>query len=179
MFDLDLLSSQYVVVIDSVQADIETCEDSVVVSLLLRENCSVTGPDQYFELCPGETVILGDSTWTETGNYEMHMSSVSGCDSIFQVIITPPDSILINVVVWADVDQNGIVSPADTLVPGITIILDRQISSNPYTGITNQNGEVSGLYPVSFYYVAIDSLLIPANMEILYGEAYLQDTICG
>ncbi|MBL0009561.1 MAG: hypothetical protein IPP25_20945 [Saprospiraceae bacterium] len=67
LIDRTLLSSQWKVVIDSVNTLIATCDDSVVVSLLLMNNCTVTGPDQLFELCPGELLTVGDSTWSDTG----------------------------------------------------------------------------------------------------------------
>ena len=39
LFDLTLLPSQWTVVIDSVSSEITTCGDSVIVSLLLTDNC--------------------------------------------------------------------------------------------------------------------------------------------
>ena len=177
--DRTLLSSQYIVVIDSLTTQIATCDDSVVVSLLLKENCTVTGPDQFFELCPGESLVLGDSIWTDIGSYEMHMISTFGCDSIFQVMITPPDSIEINVTVWVDVDHDGVVSPSDTTIQGITIILDRQISSDPFTGVTGPNGELNGIYPVGNYVVFVDTMLLPPGLMVVFGEEYLSDTACS
>jgi len=179
LFDLNLLSSQWTVVIDSVSSAITTCGDSVIVSLLLTDNCLVTGPDQYIESCPGDEVMIGDSIWTDPGNYTMHMNSASGCDSVFQVVITTHDSIEINVVVWVDVDHNGIVSPADTVIEGITIVMDRQISMSPFTDITDANGAVSGIYPSANYVVSIDSLILPPGLELVYGLDYFADTICG
>ncbi|HEY3387217.1 MAG TPA: PKD domain-containing protein [Saprospiraceae bacterium] len=177
--DRSLLSSQYIVVIDSLIAQIATCDDSVVVSLLLRENCTVTGPDQFFELCPGQSLTLGDSTWNDIGTYEMHMSSTTGCDSVFQVMITPPDSIEINVSVWVDVDHDGVVSPSDTTIQGITIVLDRQISSDPFTGVTGANGELNDIYPTGNYVVFVDTMLLPPGLMVVYGEEYIPDTVCG
>ena len=69
LFNRTLLSSQWKVLIDSVSATIGTCEDSIIVSLLLTDNCTVTGADQFFELCSGDEVVIGDSTWTDTGTF--------------------------------------------------------------------------------------------------------------
>ncbi|HSF89387.1 MAG TPA: gliding motility-associated C-terminal domain-containing protein, partial [Saprospiraceae bacterium] len=179
LIDRTLLSSQWKVVIDSVNTLIATCDDSVVVSLLLMNNCTVTGPDQLFELCPGELLTVGDSTWSDTGTYVMHMSSVGGCDSTFQVMILAPDSLEINVVVWVDVDHNGIVSPMDTVIEGITIVMDRQISVSPYTDITDANGAVSGIYPTANYIVSIDSTILPPGLALVYGLDSFADTVCG
>jgi gliding motility-associated-like protein len=178
-FDQNLLPSQWKIVIDSVQTDIMTCEDSVVVSLLLTDNCSVTGPDQQYELCPGELITVGDSTWTDTGTYTMHMPSALGCDSIFQVELIFPDSLVIGATVWVDVDHNGVVSPADTVIQGITILFDRMISIDPYIGVTGVTGSVGGTYPVTNYQVYIDTLLLPAGFEVVYGVDFVHDTVCG
>jgi gliding motility-associated-like protein len=179
LIDRTLLSSQWKVVIDSVTTQIATCDDSVVVSLLLMQNCTVAGPDQLFELCPGEWVTLGDSTWSDTGNYEMHMSSAAGCDSVFQVVITTPDSFEINVIVWVDVDQNGIVSPVDTVIEGITIIVDALINQAPYIGLTDVNGSFSGVFATHDYEVSVDSMLLPPGLMLVYGLAFVSDTTCG
>jgi gliding motility-associated-like protein len=179
LIDRTLLSSQWKVVIDSVATQIATCDDSVVVSLLLMQNCTVAGPDQLFELCPGELLTLGDSTWSDTGNYEMHMSSVTGCDSVFQVVITSPDSFAINVVVWVDVDQNGIVSPVDTVIEGVTIVIDALINQAPYIGLTDINGSFSGEYATHDYEVSVDSMLLPPGLIVTYGLAFVSDTTCG
>ena len=177
--DRTLLSSQWKVVIDSVNTLIATCDDSVVVSLLLMNNCTVTGPDQLFELCPGELLTVGDSTWSDTGSYVMHMNSVGGCDSTFQVTILAPDSLEINVVVWVDVDHNGIVSPMDTVIEGITVVLDRLIGQATYTDITDANGTVNGLYPSGNYLVSVDSTILPADLLVVNGVEAIADTVCG
>lgn len=109
----------------------------------------------------------------------MHMNSTSGCDSVFQVVITAEDSIGINVTVWVDVDHDGIVSPADTVIEGITIIMDRQISVDPFTDITDENGVTSDSYPRGNYIVAIDSTMLPPGLELVYGLDYFADTLCG
>jgi len=179
LIDRTLLSSQWKVVIDSVNTLIATCDDSVVVSLLLMNNCTVTGPDQLFELCPGELLTVGDSTWSDTGTYVMHMNSVGGCDSTFQVTILAPDSLEINVVVWVDVDHNGIVSPMDTVIEGITVVFDRLIGQATYTGITDMNGTVNGLYPSGNYLVSVDSTILPADLLVVNGIEAIADTVCG
>ncbi len=178
-FDPDLLSSEWKIIIDSMQAQILTCDDSVVVSLLLDMNCFVTGPDLYFENCPGAEFILGDSIWTDTGAYVMHVASTTGCDSVFNVHITWPDSLEVGTTVWVDVDQNGIVSPADTVISGITIVVDAGISQSPFIGITDANGYVNGNYPSRFYFISIDSTLLPPGYSIVYGTDIIPDSVCG
>lgn len=166
-------------VIDSVAALIATCEDSIVVALLVRENCSVSGPNQYLELCPGDMVSIGDSVWTDTGDYEMHLLSAGGCDSVFQVIINLHDSIQIDGVVWVDVDQNGIISPADTAIQGVTVWIDEGINHAPYEVITDVNGTTHGYYKDAAYFIYIDSTNLPGNFEVILGQTFVFDTVCG
>ena len=152
--------------IDSVTATIVTCDDSVVVSLLLTDNCTVTGVDQFFELCPGDEVVLGDSTWTESGIYEMHLVSALGCDSVFQVTLTLPDSFEIIGLVWVDVDHNGGISPADTLIPGVSVVIANGSTGQTNTQITDLPGSIQGVYPRAYYQVHIDSSLLAPILDL-------------
>ncbi|MEP6647658.1 MAG: PKD domain-containing protein, partial [Saprospiraceae bacterium] len=178
-FNQTLLSSQYVIVIDSVHADIANCNDSIIVSLLLKDNCTVTGQNLTIESCPGDDVTVGDSTWSQPGIYTMHLLSASGCDSTFQVSIVVPDTFEINATVWVDVDQNGVLSPADTTIQGVTIVVDEEINHTLDILMTDSNGNVQGEYPTSNYQVSIDSTLLPPGFVLLYGLDFVSDTICG
>jgi gliding motility-associated-like protein len=177
--DRTLLSSQWKVVIDSITTQIATCDDSVVVSLLLMQNCIVSGPDQFFELCPGELLTLGDSTWSDTGAYIMHMSSQAGCDSVFQVIITAPDTIEINGMVWVDVDHDGTISAADTLAYGITLVLTETSTGVTDIGITDNLGTVTWNTPLTNYTIEIDTSLLAASFLPVIFEGTIDDTLCG
>ncbi len=179
LFDPALLSSQWTILIDSVTAEIATCEDSIIVSLLVTDNCIVTGVDQFFELCDGEEIILGDSTWTETGTYEMHLPSASGCDSVFQVTITTPDSFEIIGLVWVDVDHSGGISPVDTVIPGITIDIVNQTNGAIDIQVTDIAGSVHGLYPRAGYDIHIDTSILSAIYKPVFFEALVSDTTCG
>lgn len=177
-FNLALLSSQWKVIIDSVPAQIATCDDSIVVSLLLMQNCTITGPDQTIESCPGEMVMYGDSIWSDTGVYTIHLLSALNCDSTFNVHVVQSDTIQIGVTVWVDVDQNGVLSAADTTIQGITIVIDPVINA-PYNSVTDVNGNVIGQYPSGNYLVSIDSTMLPPGLSLLYGLTSLSDTLCG
>jgi len=178
-FNLSLLSSQWKVVIDSVLAQILTCDDSIVVSLLLMENCIVTGPNQTIESCPRELVMYGDSIWSDTGLYIVHLLSALGCDSTFEVNIVLSDTIEIGATVWVDVDQNGILSPADTVIQGITIVIDEGINHAPFIALTDINGNVLGEFTPGNYFVSVDSTILPPGLSLLYGLDFVSDTICG
>ncbi len=177
--DRNLLSSQYTVVIDSIHTDIQTCEDSVVVSLLITENCIVNGPDQFFDLCPGDTVSVGDSTWVETGAYTMHMMSAAGCDSVFQVVVTTPDSLNIFAQVWVDVDHNNIISPADTLISGIGVILTDTGTNTSDVMITDASGSVSWYDVLQEYKLEIDTANLAVTFIPILYDTIISDTVCG
>jgi hypothetical protein len=75
-----------------------------IITLLLEEL-----PIQEFELnavlCPGDTLEIGGIIITESGNYIDTLIGQNGCDSIFSLIVTIQDSILL-----ADttiIDDNG------------------------------------------------------------------------
>jgi len=177
-FNRQLLSSQWKIVLDSVQSNILTCGDSVIISLLLEENCIVSGPDIIVESCPGVDVMIGDSTWSDTGQYTLHVMSAAGCDSVFMVNIQWPDSLQIGATVWVDVDQNGILSPADTVIQGVTIVLDPVINT-PYMELTDSNGSIQGEYPFGHYIVYVDSTMLSPGFSLLYGLDVVPDTACG
>ena len=179
LIDRNLLSSQWKVVIDSVHTQIATCDDSVVVSLLLMPNCTVAGPDFLAEICPDDRLTVGDSTWTTAGTYMMHMESASGCDSVFQVVITSPDSLWITGQVWVDVDHNGVVSPADTLLAGVDITLIGSVSGVTDSQATNGSGSVSWHYPDEAFEIRIDTALLSPSFVPVVFEEMIDDTICG
>ncbi len=179
LIDRTLLPSQYRVIIDSVHTQINTCEDSVVVQLLLGQNCTVTGPDYLAELCEGDSLSIGDSTWTSAGTYTMHMNSVAGCDSMFQVIISNPDSFNITASVWVDVDHDGMISPSDTLASGIVINIAELPSGFTTQLTTDASGVVTVDVPVAMYAVAIDTMLLSNSFAAIIFETTVPDTVCG
>ncbi|HEX5111685.1 MAG TPA: gliding motility-associated C-terminal domain-containing protein, partial [Saprospiraceae bacterium] len=174
-----LLPSQWKIVIDSVSTFVTTCGDSVVVSLLLTQNCTVAGPDLMIESCPGDDVMVGDSIWSDTGQYILHLPSAGGCDSVVNVNILWPDSIQIGATVWVDVDQNSVLSPADTVIQGITVVLDHLINQGPIINVTDINGNVNGTYDAGPYIINVDSTILPPSLELIYGFDFVADTVCG
>lgn len=170
-----LLSSQWKIIIDSVQGEIITCGDSIIVSLLLSENCFVTGPDIHFEICPGEIISLGDSLWSDTGQYIMHSISESGCDSTFNVHIQYNDTLEINGIVWVDLDFNGIVSPADTMAPAISLILENLVTAVQYVSTSGTPDQ----FPSGSYTISIDTSLFTGQFDIIVGINEVSDTACG
>jgi gliding motility-associated-like protein len=173
------LPGQYIILVDSILAEIETCDDSVVVQLLLGLNCTVTGPDIMASLCTGDTIVYGDSAWHQPGIYEIHLLSSGGCDSVVQVVITAPDSFNLTIEVWMDVDGNGVISAGDTLLPGIPVTIAPQ-PTGPITSVTtNEDGIFFQPLIVSGYLVQIDTALLPPGLEGIVFMSLLEDSLCG
>jgi gliding motility-associated-like protein len=179
LIDRSLLPSQWTILIDSVHTAISTCDDSVVVALLLTANCISAGPDVLIEACPGDTISIGDSTWFAPGVYEAHLPGDSGCDSVFQVTIMPPPNILIGLEVWMDVDRSGTISPADTLLPGITIIFEDPLNGTLVPVITEPDFITYAAGPDTSYAVWVDTSLLSPEFSPLIWQAFVADSICG
>jgi len=124
----EILSSEWIVIVDSLQNNIATCDDSTSISLLIAENCKVVGDTIRETLCPGNEITIDDSTWTDVGNYSLHYLASNGCDSVVTVEITPYDSVTIAVKAYMDLDERGDRSSADTLLPSIRIILENRLT---------------------------------------------------
>lgn len=178
-FDPALFPSQYKTVVDSVQLSVLTCGDSVVVQLVLEENCTVQGVDVNFSICHGEQITLGDSVWTEAGMYEMHLHAVSGCDSVFQVIITESDSIVLHALVWFDVDQSGSITPADTLLDAIAISVYGYFHGAGGTYFSDGDDSELAIFKRDSFIVTLDPALLPVNFNAVIGEEIVDDTVCG
>jgi len=180
-FDQTLLSPQWTILIDSLQASITTCGDSVIVSLLLTQNCTVSGPDVTGFICPGQAYTLGDSTWTSTGTYVMHLAAANGCDSVFNVILTSPDSLLVTGTVWMDVDGDGQFSAADTLLPGISLYLE-SLATGVRTDLVSDGLGLFGSWlpdDTGGYYAGLDIANLPVNLIPLVADTLLPDSACG
>lgn len=173
------LSTRWKILIDSVHNTLETCDDNVVLALLLSTNCLAEGPDLNIQACRGDTVMVNDSIWTDIGTYTMHMASLTGCDSVFEVVITLPDSLAIEVAVWMDVDRDGRVSTADTAAGGIGVLMTSSVTGSSLMGFTDVNGRLITALPVGGYQVAIDTSQLPAGIGPVIFSAIVADTACG
>ena len=69
--------------------------DSIVTTILFIEDEILT--EQDITLCAGETLTVGESTYSESGEYEDILTAISGCDStvITNLVILPAIAISI------------------------------------------------------------------------------------
>lgn len=178
-FDPVNFPSTYKRVTDSVLVDLVLCDDSLVAVLVLEENCTVTGVDVMYTICSGEEVTLGDSVWNQIGTYEMHMPSVSGCDSVFQVIISETDSIDLNAQVWFDVDHSGTITPADTLLDGVEIDITGLTTGSYSTYLSSSASTSMGLFERDEFFITIDTFNLAGNYSPVLFETTVSDTSCG
>ncbi|MBX7052540.1 MAG: T9SS type A sorting domain-containing protein [Flavobacteriales bacterium] len=101
----------------------------------LDTDCPVISTTQTFELCPGDTITVGNSTYTQAGVYEDKFVAVNGCDSIVVTILAYTQ-------INTDIEQNGNVLSA--LTAGATYQwLDCNDNMNPVAGATMQDYEFS------------------------------------
>ncbi|MFT5824264.1 MAG: hypothetical protein ACI8ZM_005530 [Crocinitomix sp.] len=74
--------------------------DSVVTTYL---NVVTDDPYEYeATICPGQSVIVGESEYTEEGTYTDIFESVGGCDSIVETTIVLSDDVIENEIVEED-----------------------------------------------------------------------------
>ncbi len=173
------LDPSWAIVLDSLQAEIVNCDDSVTVSLLITQNCEVQGPVLTYELCPGDLLTVGDSTWSDTGIFELHVLSDAGCDSIITVDVNLPDSIIIYINVWSDVNNDQIVTGGDTLLNQITVIIEDDATGIQTTVVTDASGQISINIPSGNYTISVDTTLIPSNFSPLIWELLVGPPDCG
>ncbi|MEL6989739.1 MAG: hypothetical protein AAGK97_18170, partial [Bacteroidota bacterium] len=151
---------------DSLVGEIQFCDDSISVSLLIKENCRIEGDTITLESCPGDTTVYVDSTWIGLGLFEHHFISAAGCDSIQFVEIVAQDSGLISFVTLFDLDQSNDIDPGDTLLPNIDLIILNLNSGEEINLTSGTNGLNSLALPGGDYMLLVnrgllDTILIP------------------
>jgi gliding motility-associated-like protein len=174
----DLLHPMWLIVLDSVSTQLNTCDDSVSIILLVKENCTIVGPDVQYQMCPGDSFLYGDSTWIDTGFYEVHFTSAAGCDSMINVSIGLPDTLLISIQVWMDIDKDGVVSSADTTLPGIQILLEEILSGTQYNANTSTDPALFDVSSIE-HQASIVLSSLPDLTNPIISSAFISTSECG
>jgi len=76
--------------------NIGACDSIVTTDLFVEPGIA---SEQALEICSGQTVTVGESTYSETGEYTDIFTSVSGCDSLVTTFLTVITEIDISVTV--------------------------------------------------------------------------------
>ena len=107
----------------------------------------------------------------ETGSYYVAVSDTMGCNAISD----PLDLTLyigtgdLFAKVWSDVNDNGIIDPADTLINGIALNLWKNDTLQQSTSTVNGTGVFPDISAVS-YTVTVDSTALPIYWDIVIGQ---------
>jgi len=121
---------------------------TIPVSLLVKDSCMADTTFLSEEICQGDTVIIGDSIFTESGIYNVPMVDIFGCD--FVVNLTLRGSQIVNL------------GDDQTILTTDTLILDAGDGFVSYywnTNETTQNIFIDSSYGVGdhrFYIIAVD-----------------------
>ncbi len=117
------------------------CDSLVITYLEVNESAMITNE---YSICEGQTVVVGESTYSESGVYEDFFVTESGCDSTVISIITVGEAINTEVLIDGDVLEAA-ASP--------DFVTYQWIKCEPFEiieGATDQNYTVteSGFYAV-------------------------------
>lgn len=111
--------------------------DSIVTTNLFVE--PTIASEQTFNICSGQTVTVGESTYSDTGEYTDIFTSLSGCDSIVTTFINVVAEIDISVTV---IDVTTL-SSNEPLAGSTSFQWVKCDTWEPIAGATSQNYEVT------------------------------------
>jgi len=128
---------------------------------------------------PGATTT--DFIAQQSGTYFAELTDANGCtrqsDPLDLQLLASFGNVLGEV--WMDVNNNGLIDGADTLVSGIDVLLKQG-----FTTIGNNTSNTQGAYafvnlPGSSYTVQIDAATLPTQWEIVIGQVLANLSGCG
>lgn len=133
----------------------------------------------FFNGSPIPNATSSNFVATQTGTYHAELVDNLGCNAVSDPLnLTLYDGFGdINGQVWSDVNNNGLVDAADTLVSGIHVQL-WQTDTLAGTGFTTNGHFTFGNYLSVPYTTAIDTALLPAYWEVVIGTSAAQLSGC-
>ncbi len=153
-----------------------------IINLILSIDDFQTGPEEFLNLCPGETVFFGGETIIQAGIYKDTIALNAGCDSIATLIVSYQDELTYNFelnyncdIVTLEVQPNMLIN--DIIIDNQSFgtqwsIADLQEGMYSITFIYGNNCSVSDQFEVSFNNVDYHlSFLDPLfDCQIITGE---------
>ena len=110
---------------------------------------------------------------TETGDYQVHLTSIYGCETVSEAVSISilPEQGEVSGHVWIDLNGNGEVDAADSLLSGIPVLLTENGAALADT-FSNENGQYFfGEMPGGAYQLGIDLNGLPAYYTpIIFSE---------
>lgn len=164
-------------IIDNVVVDLMGCDVEASAELLIG-TCTIY-EDVMVAICPGDPVVLGDTTIYPTGDFVYNDWGVSGeCDTVFTVTVESAVEGYAKINVFFDADTNGIISPADTLTGGLDIIITDLSDNSTVIVTTDAMGMFIYRDTAGDYSAAIDLSTLPPAFEILLSTVFFTIDQC-
>ncbi len=123
----------------------EGCDSLVITYLEVNESVIVSNE---YSICEGQTVVVGESTYSETGVYEDFFETESGCDSVVVSYITVADAINTEVIIEGDVLE-ALASP--------DIVTYQWVKCEPFEIIDGANDQSYTVTETGLYAVILTS----------------------
>ncbi len=140
----------------------------------------------YYEILLNNTVVeSGNIPPTEfiasqSGSYTIYLQGNNGCDAVSEPLNLElyPGFGHIDLVVFVDVNDNGIIDGADTTISDIgVILLENTVEYN--TLITNSDGSVYFLnVPQAIYTATIDTTSLPSDLVVIISDLMIEVVGC-
>lgn len=135
---------------------IANCDSLIVLNLTVLPDLSSVMNEQ---VCEGEFVVVGDSTYYESGIYWNTLSSlVTGCDSVVQLNLEVLPSISIE--------------KYETICAGETVVIDNQIYSSTGTYIHPFESEAGCDSTVTLNLTVLEHAVFTIDASICDGSSY-------
>ena len=132
----------------------------------------VTGWQWFLNGAPIPGATGPDFVATQSGTYWAQLTDVYGCTAQSGDLVLDLYNGFGNILgqVWSDVNDNGMIDAADTLVPGIAVNLWQNGST---LANTQSNGSGDFVFPgvdAASYNVALDTAQLPPGWQVVIGQ---------
>ena len=133
------------------------------------------------EMIPTPAGTVANFNATESGDYRVQMTSVFGCISTSDVLSLTLEQPTgdIGGEVWLDLNDNGQIDPADTLLADIGVLL-MDGSAVIGSSVSDVGGQfIFGEIPLSDYVLQLDLSMLPPTLKPLISSASVTLVDCG
>jgi|GEM_PF-1356589 len=166
--DTNNIPAHLVPVINNQIIEVVGCDMEFSDSLLLT-TCLI---EVFLELeiCPGDTVVIGDSTFIPNSGF-VFIDEGNGitCDTMYFVTLAAPDSGTIVVNTFFDANGDGMLDPTDSVITNIPIILTHTASMTSDTAVSDGSGQLIYTALAGQWIVALDTAIDINGWEIILG----------
>jgi hypothetical protein len=126
--------------------------------------------EQEIDLCAGDTLVVGNSIYTETGVYQDTFLAANGCDSVITTMLTVPNPILVSFDVELCANESIQVNGVVYAEPGI--YQDTAFDSNGCDSVY-----YSLMIEAGWEEIGIEELICEGEQLVFNGVVYTQEGI--